>query len=175
MWPELNKGGDDAVTEKRKAELLGLSVDDYRGCSSDIIAKRAVSVTLWKYLSMHDNRYRVDISKADAGRIGVPPDLYDEVCEDIGDVNRILADHENDRANLHVNDVFNVYKGYADDIAATRKNYAGAAGLKPDSVLMREMMHSAGGYGGTFRVAVLCVLVLLIVIFMFRAKKVSRR
>lgn len=105
---------DTAYTQQEIAEAkeLMLTVPDLRQLSPEVRAKRKASIILSEYIELADNQYKVAISEAEAGKLGVTPDLYKATVAEVEATNKMVAQMMKEGQKIDLPDIQAIMKAY---------------------------------------------------------------
>ena len=85
--------------------------------SEETLRKRAAAKILSEYIELENYRYRLTVSEAEAQKLGVTPELYKEIQDDLNVSNNIIREHLEKGDTLEMPDLKALYKAYNDSVA----------------------------------------------------------
>lgn len=77
----------DSAAMRREADSLFVTVEELARMTPEVKERIKAGIILSKYVSLNGDTYSLDISKEEAGRLGVKENVYDEICKDIENTN----------------------------------------------------------------------------------------
>ncbi|MCH5246345.1 MAG: hypothetical protein J1E84_07765, partial [Muribaculaceae bacterium] len=74
--------------------------------------KRNASIILSEFVKLENNQYRLELSKDEAEKLGVSPELYDEIVEDISNTNSWILKSLEKGDSIEIPDIQSIAKEY---------------------------------------------------------------
>ena len=131
----------DSITnyEIQEAKTMAVSVETLRTYTPELKAHRAASIALAKYvlLNKEAKTYSLNITKEEAQKLGISPEMYDKVMNDLNDTNKAIQKALKAGQELTLPDIQEEYKEYEKQV-----NYpaplSAAASVNPEILKKKE-------------------------------------
>lgn len=78
----------------------------------NVLRKRKASMVLSEFVKLENNQYRLEISKNEAGQLGVSPELYDEIMADLSNTNLWILKALENGDTIEIPDIQSIAKDY---------------------------------------------------------------
>ena len=106
-----------SAEDSLEAAALGIPVTEMQPMSEETLRKRAAAKILSGYIESENYRYRLTVSEAEAQKLGVTPELYKAIQDDLNVSNNIIREHLEKGDTLEMPDLKALYKAYNDSVA----------------------------------------------------------
>ena len=106
-----------SAEDSLEAAALGIPVTEMQPMSEETLRKRAAAKILSGYIESENYRYRLTVSEAEAQKLGVTPELYKAIQDDLNVSNNIIREHFEKGDTLEMPDLKALYKAYNDSVA----------------------------------------------------------
>ena len=105
-----------SAEDSMEAAALGIPVTDMQPMSEETLRKRAAAKILAEHIELENYNYRLTVSEAEAQKLGVTPELYKTILDDLNVSNKIIREHLEKGDTLEMYDLKALYKAYKDSV-----------------------------------------------------------
>lgn len=90
---------------EEEAAALGVPVSELKNIPQDVKVLRAAAIILAEYVVLKDSAYSLNISKEDAGKLGIDADIYDHILSDLDVSNKIIQEANKNGTEIDLRDI----------------------------------------------------------------------
>lgn len=113
---------DNHSVQSHKNENLTEQEKDFNPCNEidslpqNVLRKRKASLILSEFVKLENNQYHLKISKNEAEKLGVSPELYDEIVVDLSNTNIWILKAIENGDSIEIPDIQALAKEYKNQI-----------------------------------------------------------